>query len=336
MTRFGCQGNSPRISDDNILMSDHRLHLSAPQALSAEERAMLKKSTGRDYTAVLPGDPGDGHIGLLQDNAVDVLELEPGHSIEIEPFREVLELTGLLEPEPHYPIALLSHTTMAGRHPEKRLWVTPAIAKLFADHDVQQDHTVDIIARDEPTADQHKRIEAFNRLAESLTPELRSHILTVDFRHVSPMVFGYAQEDIQYLRLGRMDLCEETGYHEAAHLLTAHLEATDPTFRRGWDTITAGTYIDTCFEESPYEDEGARLAVGLISGYGANDYHEDISELTSAIYTEPFRVKLAMPFAPLFRLKIDFLFERHYIREDQYLYLTANGPYPHVLNPDCA
>ncbi len=319
-------------------MSARTINLAKARELTESERNFLKQNTGRDYTAVVPGTPGDGRVGLVGADAVDLIEIEPAKQVDAGVVDEFLQLVGIAEADTPQRTALLSHTDMNGQKPERRLRMGPSLERFFAEHDAQRGSQIEVIPRDEPAPEQAKRLEAFKNLASSMTPEMSERILTADFRHISPFVFGYTQEKIQYLRLGRVDLCEETGYHETAHLLTAYLEEKDPSFRREWDAIAGDTYIRGCYgyNDHPYEDEGALLAAGLISGYGAEDYHEDISELVSAVYTEPYRVKAAMAYSPIFRQKIDFLYNHHYFREDHYQYLTDNGPYPEVRQPDCA
>ena len=66
--------------------------------------------------------------------------------------------------------------------------------------------------------------------------------------------------------------------------------------------------------------------------YAKANADEDISVLVEQIYFNPKVVKKAMGASGIFHKKIDILHKYGYIRDDQHLYLTADGPKPEVLS----
>jgi hypothetical protein len=90
-----------------------------------------------------------------------------------------------------------------------------------------------------------------------------------------------------------------------------------PTAEQIWKEIAGDIYAGNRWRESEAPDS-------VISDYSFMNWHEDISELTAAVYTTPGYVQWRAASSPVLRQKLAFLMRLQYISPSQYCSATTD------------
>lgn len=340
-------------------MGDPITRVFAPRELTEAERAMLKQATGLNYTAVVPGIPGDHQVGLVNADGADILtfsEYNTDFTLMAWDDIEIATIPHGVDPTVDRLIALadrvsgtppedageisLAPMQVQGEAPKpgKHLSLTPALRAFIQGNDVPSELPVTFIHTDEPEATQVERIKAFSRFYETLTPEMQASVSVIDFRPTTE-VGGYAQGQLRLARIGNGDVCSPTAYHEVAHLRTAQLK---PTIEQEWKEAAGDVYLNIPGHEyirlgkskDLHTDPKVLHSRGLISDYASANYDEDISVLTETIYSDPDTLKRTIPASPRFAQKIELLYRHGYISANQYIFLLTDGPAAEVYRDE--
>ncbi|MBN1283052.1 MAG: hypothetical protein JXA24_04685 [Proteobacteria bacterium] len=347
--------------------------------LTPQERAFLKELTGNDYEAIVSGDALDGTIGLIGTPEVEILSLPDGAEknlyrlAAVRLSREVIVRAVSELPIPDFICrgirALLNseaadwfslHSAkLKSREDERSLIADEPLLKLFEKYDSKEMDYVEIVLDErDSTVTKTMRLEAFRRLYETLTPQLRSALHSIDLRERELdfskygllNVQGNSYSDISHIHLRGYDAkgSGELTYHEAAHLLTdLHGEKLKAEWIEAAGDVYVGLSGGDPREKSlrakvePYLDKGllsnddlphidvdewrtysdlewALTKKGLISLYATTSYDEDISELVGKIYKNDYTLRRMENSIPTFTKKIDLLKKYGYISSHQH------------------